>query len=120
MKKQMSFTKHEHEILPNFRQMMNKAESTEDVKKFFVYSVKELFKRAFEEKIDFRNDDFELLPGSESYYTVTERFFTSNDLGSIWNNSDISLLIKKLAKSAAHRCKHLEKHPEKTESKIRM
>ncbi len=32
MIKQLSFTRHEHKTLPNFRQMIAKAESTEDVK----------------------------------------------------------------------------------------
>jgi len=34
MTEQESFTKHEHAILPNFREKINRSESTEDVKKF--------------------------------------------------------------------------------------
>jgi hypothetical protein len=55
-----SFTRHEREILPGFRQRINKAESTEDVKKFFVYTVKELCENIFEGEMDFRYEDFKL------------------------------------------------------------
>jgi len=50
MTKQLSFTKYEHKILPNFRQKISKAESTEDVKKFFVYTAKELFENILKDK----------------------------------------------------------------------
>jgi hypothetical protein len=42
MTKQIFFSKYEQKVLPNFRQKINEAESTEDVKKFFIYTVKEL------------------------------------------------------------------------------
>jgi len=53
MKKKFSFTRCEREILPNFRQKIGKAESTEDVKKFFVYTVNELFRNVFEGQLEF-------------------------------------------------------------------
>ena len=49
MSRQLSFTKIEKELLPAYRQKMGSAESTEDVKKFFVYIVQELLNKAYAE-----------------------------------------------------------------------
>ena len=38
MARQLSFSKYEQELRPELRQNLNIAESTEDVKKFFVYT----------------------------------------------------------------------------------
>ena len=43
MSKRLSYTKYEQELLPDFRAKINRAESTEDVKKFFVRTIQELF-----------------------------------------------------------------------------
>ncbi len=120
MTKKISFTKYEHQVIPNFRQKMNHAESTEDVKKFFSHTVKELLQQIFEEKIDFRDDDVVLAPDRDPQYTLSNRLISSVDFTSLWNDSDLQHLIKRLAESAIGRYKHLEKHPEKTDAKIRM
>ncbi|HKJ34824.1 MAG TPA: hypothetical protein VKA34_23570 [Balneolales bacterium] len=120
MKKKLSFTRYEREILPNFRQKISKAESTEDVKKFFVYTVKELFKNVFEGQMEFDYEEFELTPDSESHYRLSERVLSSKDFTSVWNHSDLPRVVNRLAESSIRRYTHLEKHPEKTDSKIRM
>ena len=119
MIKQLSFTRYEHKILPNFRQMLGKAESTEDVKKFFVYTVKELFENIFKEKIEIEYEDIKLMPDQAPYYRLSERLVSTIDFASVWNNSDLSRIIKRLAESAMGRFKHLKKRPEKTEAKIK-
>ena len=120
MKKKFSFTRCEREILPNFRQKISKAESTEDVKKFFVYTVKELFNSVFKGQMGFDYEEFKLTPDSEPYYRMSERLLSSKDFTSVWNDSDLPRVVNRLAESSIRRCKHLEKHPEKTDSKIRM
>ncbi|MEW6665715.1 MAG: hypothetical protein AB1512_10915 [Thermodesulfobacteriota bacterium] len=39
---------------------------------------------------------------------------------SYWTDSDLPHVIERLAEAATGRYKHVEKHPEKTEAKIRM
>lgn len=119
MRKQLSFTKHEHKILPNFRQMISKAESTEDVKKFFVYTAIELFESIFEGKIEIEYEDIKLIPDQSPYYKLSERLVSTIDFASVWDNSDLSRIIDRLAESAMGRFKHLKKRPEKTEAKIK-
>jgi hypothetical protein len=119
MVKQISFTKYQQELLPGYRQKINISESTEDVRKCFIYTVQELMKHVFEGKAVVDYDDVELAPGAAPYYRISERLLSSGDFQSVWNNSDLSHMMDKLAETAVNRCKRLEKHPEKTSSKIR-
>ncbi|MBW2153860.1 MAG: hypothetical protein JRH18_19610 [Deltaproteobacteria bacterium] len=120
MVKQLSYTKFEHEILPEFRQKLNKAESTEDVKKFFIQTLRILFEKIFEKKITFSYEDIWLVFNEEPYFTINPRLLASEDFKSVWNESDLPNVLNRLAKSAIKRYKRLERHPEKTSSKIRM
>ena len=120
MTRQLSFSKYENQAMPGFRDKTNMAESTEDVKNFFRYTTQELFATIFEGKIDISQDDIKLSGSEEPYYTVSERLLALEDFTSIWNCSDLPRMTGRLAKTAMNRCRHLEKHPEKTNSKIRM
>jgi hypothetical protein len=120
MAKRLSFTKNEQDILPDFRQRINLAESTEDVKKFFVYTVTELFNHVFSGKIDFVYEDIELQFAEDPYFSVSDRLLSRDDFSSIWACSDLPNVVARFAKTAVKRCIRLEKHPEKTDAKIRM
>jgi glycyl-tRNA synthetase beta subunit len=116
----MSFSKFENIILPDFRNKLNHAESTEDLKKFFAYSVQELFKNAFSAKMTFDYYDIVLLPDSNPYYQLSARLLAADDFREVWDKSDLPQVIGRLAKTAAKHHIRLEKNPGKTESKIRM
>ncbi len=120
MAKQLSFTKYENEILPDFRQRINKAESVEDVKKIFANTANELFVKIFADKIKFEYADVGLNHGQTPPFTINKRLHSIEEFSAIWNTSDLPNVIARLAESATNRYKHLEKHPEKTNSKIRM
>lgn len=120
MTRQLSFTKYEQEILPQFRLRCNNAESTEDVKKFFSYSSNRLLQNVFQGSVQFQWDDIALHPNDDPFYQVNERLMTSSNFKEVWEHSDLPHLVKNLARSAVHRFKHLEKNPEKTNKKIRM
>ena len=116
---QFSFTKYEHEVLPDFRKKLNLAESTEDVINFFVHTTLELFESIFADKIDFDYEDITLVLGREPHYKVSKRLFSLQDFTSVWNDSDLPRVIGRFAKSAMKRYKRLEKYSEKTDTKIR-
>ena len=120
MTKQVSFTKHEHKVMPNFRQMIGQAESTADVQKFFVYTVRELFDNVFEGSLDFQYEDVELKPEIVPPYEISRRLLEKDDFSSVWNDSDLPRVLDRLAESAVGRYKRLAKNPEKTDAKIRM
>ena len=119
MVRQISFTKYQQELLPGYRQKINVSESAEDVRNCFIYTVQELMKHVFEGEARVDYDDVELIPGAAPYYRFSKQLLNSEDFQSVWNNSDLSHMMDKLAETAANRCKRLEKHSEKTSSKIR-
>lgn len=120
MPKQLSFSKYEHHILPGYREKMNHTESTEDVKKFFHYTVKELFDEIFEGKIELDYNDVDLLPEDEPYYSFSKQLLRTSDFKDVWHDSDLPRIIGRLAEIAQQHYTHLsKKHPDKTESKIR-
>jgi hypothetical protein len=120
MTKQLSFTKQSNKVLPGFRQKTNLAESSEDVKKFFAYSVQELLENVFTGTIHFDYGDIALTPDTPPYYAVKETVLSDEHFASIWQGSDLPHLIARMAETAQNRYTHLEKHPDKTDAKIRM
>jgi len=119
MSPQISFTKYENEVLPDFRKKLNLAESTEDVINFFGHTITELGKSIFEGKIDIDYEDITLIFDHEPHYKINQRLFNSDEFTSVWNASDLSRVIGRFAKSAMNRYKRLEKYSETTDTKIR-
>lgn len=120
MTTQHSFTKIENELLPEFRKKIGTAESTEDVKKFYFYTMQGLFDRVFSGKIALRYSDIILQPDEDTSFPLASRFMNDGDFVSVWNGSDLRHVVSRFTSSALNRYKHLEKKPEKTQTKIRM
>ena len=118
MTRQTSFTKHERKVLPDFRQKINSSESTEDVKKFFSYTVTSLLKEILPEEEAPEFEDIRLVPGSTPPYQVSPRLLEMPAFSQVWETSDLSKMIERLADTALNRYRRLDKHPEKTDSKI--
>jgi hypothetical protein len=118
--KKISFRKFEHMILPHFRQKINEAESTEDIKNIFVSSIKNLFESAFGGAVPVQDEDVRFTPYEEPYFFLSQGLLKNEYIRSIWNDSDLRHVIERLAESAMNRYKHLGKHGEKTDAKIRM
>ncbi len=119
MSRQLSFTKFEKELLPDFRQKINQAESSEDVKTFYARTSLALFDKALEGELSLEFNDIVLLPGHDDRYVLSNRILTSSLFTDIWNSSDLPHILGRFTDMALNRYKHLEKHPEKTEAKIR-
>jgi len=119
MEKQISIVKHENTILPGFRNKISRAESTEDVKKFFVYSVRELLVNIFQDNKFQDFDAIKLSPMGKPHYEFSKTIASYAEFSSVWKNSDLSRVIRRMAETAVHRYRHLEKNLEKTTAKIR-
>ncbi len=118
MARQLSFSKYEQELRPELRQNLNIAESTEDVKKFFVYTIQKLFDRVLEGKDPFHYEDIQLMPLEQSGFIISDNILEDPEFAAVWQNSDLSNIVKRIADAASNRHKHLQKNPAKTESKI--
>lgn len=118
MAKQNSFVKFEHDILPALRQSIGAAESTEDVKKFFVRAVQNFLQNVCGDELKVEYEDIALYPAGKPYYRLSERIRNSSTIEVLWKNSDADSILERFAEMAANRYKHLETHPEKTEAKM--
>ena len=119
MARQVSFTKYENEALHSYRQKLSSAESTEDVRKFFLYTTQSLFENVFDGRLTVESEDITLLPESKPHFRFADRILSAALFDETWRQSDLSRVLGRFAESAASRMKHLEKHPEKTDQKIR-
>ena len=118
MTRMFSFTKQENELMPQYRQRMTTAESTEDVKKFFTRAAGELLEAVSERKLDQDSEDIRLDPASVAGYSLSERIRKTEEFQAVWDNSDLRRILEHMASCAVNRYKHLDKHPEKTDAKI--
>jgi|JTFN01.1.fsa_nt_gb hypothetical protein len=119
MSEQISFTKFEDEARPVFRMKIGKAESTEDVKKFFFQTLRDLFDTMFGDQVVFEREHIVLDPGEAPYFQIKEGLNSQPAFARAITDSDLKQIIERLAKTAANRYIHLDKNPEKTNSKIR-
>jgi hypothetical protein len=119
MTTRVSYTKYENRLLPSFREKLNMAESTEDVRKFFVYTMRDLLDAVFEQKLDLDKEDIVFDPESEPPYSLGQGLTAHREFTPVWEGSDLPRVVSRLADSAVRRYRHLEKNPGKTTSKIR-
>lgn len=120
MTTQLSFTKIENELLPEYRRKIGSAESTEDVKKFYVYTMQNLFRQVFAGKIDLGYGDIALRPDQQPAFAISKGLNDKEDFSYIWNTSDLPNVVSRFTETAVKHYRHLEKNPKKTEAKIRM
>ena len=80
----------------------------------------DLLEKAFRGDFAVGHEDVNFRPYEEPYFSVSQRMLEDEKIRSIWKNSDLQQIIERLAESAMNRYKHLEKHREKTNAKIRM
>jgi len=114
----ISLSKYEKQVLPKFRDQLNQAESEEDVKKFFVETVERLLALATKDGVDPQYNDIRLVPGSPPYYQLNPDLLNSQSMKAL-ANSDLQPILHRIAQPAANRYRHVAKHPEKTNSKIK-
>jgi hypothetical protein len=120
---QHSFSKIEKELLPAFRQQIGTAESTEDVKKNFVYTTSDLLDKATGGELKPRYEDIRLAPEAvddNSKFNFSGRIMDNPAFMAVWRDSDLQHIVGRFAVSACNRYKHLEKNPDRTEIKIHM
>lgn len=116
---QRSFSKQEQEIRSHFRELLSKAESVEDVKKFLYQTVRDLLKSicdSIPEDINFPDVQLNLEQGNG--YLLSDRLMDGAGLHLLMQESDLDAILHRLSEQAWNRYRHLEKNPAKTESNI--
>jgi len=120
MSRQISFSKYGNKVLPHFRERISKAESTEDLKKFFVYTTRELLTGVFAGELQLNYEDVALAPKTPPHFILSDRLLADPRFAASWKDSDLANILGSLAGKAMKRYIHLEKNPAKSVAKIRM
>ena len=115
---QISYSRIASKVRPRFRNNLNQAKSDEEVKKFFVYAVLELLDKIFEGKVSAKFGEIELGKGSKQPFIIHQRIMHDITFMNAWFNSDLPMIMERFAATAINHLKHLEKMPDKTESKM--
>lgn len=115
---QLSFNAQEQEVRSRFREMMAQAESTEDVKKFFYQTVRDLLVDICDTLPVFNIQDIQLDLEQDEGYRLSDSLMEGAGLHDLMQNSDLDVIIGRLSENAWNRYHHLEKKPAKTEQKI--
>lgn len=118
MRDSVSYTKFEHQVVHKYRDNLNHAESVEDVKKFFSYTMQELIHKAFAGQLSVNYEDVQLGVDAGEPLIISESLRQQGEFERAWSASDLPLIMTRLAKSAQNRFSHLQTHPEKTNAKI--
>ncbi len=114
----LSFTRKYDEIIPEFRERINNAENIQDVVNAFFIAAKKMLESVLEKELNLEEDDIIFEPYAPPFYEISDRLISI--LNEKWTNSDLPNLLERLAQQASKKYKHLEKHPEKTEAKIKI
>ena len=114
-----SFTKLEKSISSNLRARLSLAEDVEDLVELFYAAVTGFINEAVP-GIQVNSTDLLFDPEAPDRFKIEDRLLRNPEFAEVWNNSDLKAIACRLAQSCHKRYSHLEKHPEKTKSKIRM
>jgi len=118
MTQQSSFSKLRNEKMHVFRDKMHKAESTEDVKKFYADMMLSIFNSVLGRDDPVRVEDVALNPAAEEGYVFSDSLQERPLFQTAWNESDLPYIVQDFTQMALNRYTHLQKNPEKTRSKI--
>ena len=119
MNEKRSYSKIENDVIHHYRKQLNHAESVEDVKKFFNYTVTGLVTKVFEGKIDRNLEEIRFNPDKMPFYKIHDELYNDETFAAVWSDSDLSAIIDRFAETAEHRYRHLSGNPEKTRLKIK-
>lgn len=119
MTKQLSFTRQQQETMRSFRQRMDMAESTEDVRKFFRNSMQEFLGNILNDQREVGYEDISLEPDSDAGYRLDDSLMENGSFQKAWNQSDLPHIMNNFAQNAINRMRKLEKNELKTRAKIR-
>ena len=118
MARRISYSQLENKIRSQFRNDLNRAESPDDVRKFFAYAVHDLLNKALEGKITSDYGQVELGRDLERPFLIHQRLMHNLTFTNAWFNTDLAMIIERLAATAIRHVKHFAKMPDKTEWKI--
>ncbi|MBI9111947.1 hypothetical protein [Maridesulfovibrio ferrireducens] len=115
----VSFNAYERELEPGYRAMIDKAESTEDIRKFYERTALDFLQKAVGDQFDIGTDSLMFAPDSKPGYLLSPPLMENADFQAIVDQSDLTNILNRFTERAVNKYAHMDrKHPDKTEAKI--
>lgn len=118
MTTQLSFSKEEQDLRGDFREMLDQVESTQDVKKFFYQTVRELLDRVTAKELDARYEEISLDFDKGEGWILADDLRQRGGLDTLIQQSDLNNILDRFAEKAWNKYQYMSKNPEKTEKKM--
>lgn len=116
---QYSFSNYEKDYSHDYRKRINTAEDGVDVSKTFSHTMVLMLNDIFDNKFDLKDPDVMFDPSDSKHYKFSNRVEMMSGFNDVLIKSDLTNILERFATTANNRYTHLNKHPEKTNSKIR-
>ena len=104
-----SFTKFEHVMVHRYRDRLNHAENVDDVRQCFAQSARDLLGQVTGDTVAVADEDIALAPDLPQGYELAPRLIADQALARIWSASDLPTILGRMAETASHRYRHLDK-----------
>lgn len=111
-----SFTKFEHVMVHRYRDRLNHAENVDDVRRCFSQSARDLLGQVTGDSVNVADEDIALAPNLPQGYELAPRLIENHSLARLWSRSDLPTIIGRMAETATHRYRHLDKRKSQTDS----
>lgn len=119
MSAKISYSAVENKYWPGFREKINHCENPLEVAGLFSSTTASIINE-IDELLEVRNDEVNFVPlEDECCYSFADRLKEGPRLRAYFDESDIGSILDRFAYAAKNRQVHLDKHPEKTNSKIK-
>ncbi len=119
MSLKISYSAYEKKYWPSFRDKINHSENCNEVAALFSSTVASIL-NDIDDILEVRNDEVNFIPQEETCnYSFEHRLTDGPRLKAYFDESDIGSILDRFAYAAVNRHTHLNKHPEKTNSKIK-
>lgn len=114
-----SLSSEAREVTHSFREKINLSEDRVDLMNSFSIAAMEIVRKVIKNNADIRIDDITLDVDSPKGVHYSERLNSIPEFVALLHETDLEAQITHLADAAKHRCRHLAKHRERTNLKIR-
>jgi hypothetical protein len=114
----LSFSLMEKKFLHEFRNRLNLSEDVNDVLNSFSNILSKLLNAVFDHRLSVGPSDIIFVSDGTPKFRFSQNILANNEFKAALKKSDIKNIINRFSYAAEHRCVHLRKHMEKTNSKI--
>ncbi|SMF03659.1 hypothetical protein [Desulfovibrio gilichinskyi] len=115
----VSFNAYEREVEPAYRDMIDKAESTVDIRHFFERTALAFLQETIGDRLDIKSESITFAPDSEQGYRLSPVLIESSEFQEIVDNSDIENILERFTDRAVKKYAHLDRrHQGKPEARI--